>query len=353
MGLSTKPYLIRAIHEWCTDSGYRAYIAVSVDSRTVVPREFVRGGEIVLNVSPAATNRLHIGNELIEFEARFGGVARAVSIPVDNVSAIYAQETGQGMAFEVPKPLALEPGQGAEDAPDSPVAGSAAEPPAAADAEAAASQRRPGGRPKLRAVPSPAEPPPEAGEKSASEEAEPLSGGAQAPTVVSEPEAAPPESADGGARGAGGSDKPASRRRKPSPRTGPALSAVPAADEQRAPAAEPGSDSKADGQGADSAADVPGKKRRATRTPRKTSTDDEASGEKATEDAPKAPRARTPRARKPKVDASAKVDASEAPDVGASSATEGDAASTTAGSPPVDEPPRPPRRGPPKLTRVK
>src|SRR5690606_13256996 len=65
--ISTKPYLIRAIHEWCTDSGYRPYIAVTVDEHTIVPREFVRGGEIVLNVSPAATNRLRIGNDLIEF----------------------------------------------------------------------------------------------------------------------------------------------------------------------------------------------------------------------------------------------------------------------------------------------
>jgi stringent starvation protein B len=107
--ISTKPYLIRAIHEWCTDSGYRPYIAVVVDEHTVVPREFVRNGEIVLNVSSAATNRLRITNELIEFEARFGGVPRSVSIPMSNVSAIYAQETGHGMAFEVPKALALAP----------------------------------------------------------------------------------------------------------------------------------------------------------------------------------------------------------------------------------------------------
>jgi stringent starvation protein B len=104
--ISTKPYLIRAIHEWCTDCGYRPYIAVSVDEGTVVPREFVRGGEIVLNVSVAATNHLVIGNDAIEFEARFGGIARSVSIPIGNVSAIYAQETGHGMAFDVPKSLA-------------------------------------------------------------------------------------------------------------------------------------------------------------------------------------------------------------------------------------------------------
>lgn len=116
--LSTKPYLIRAIHEWCTDSGYRPHIAVVVDEDTVVPREFVRNGEIVLNVSAAATNRLRITNEFVEFEARFGGIARSVSVPIDNVTAIYAQETGHGMAFDVPKALALvpEPAQAGEDA---------------------------------------------------------------------------------------------------------------------------------------------------------------------------------------------------------------------------------------------
>ncbi len=100
--VSTKPYLIRAIYEWCTDSGYRPFIAVVVDARTQVPREFVRNSEIVLNIAAAATNRLQIGNELLEFEARFGGVARHVSIPIDNVRAIFAQENGHGMAFEVP-----------------------------------------------------------------------------------------------------------------------------------------------------------------------------------------------------------------------------------------------------------
>jgi stringent starvation protein B len=113
--ISTKPYLIRALYEWCADNGYRPYIAVAVDERTLVPREFVRNGEIVLNISAAATNRLAIGNELLEFEARFGGVARQVSIPIENVSAIFAQENGHGMAFEVPKALALAPEAGGDD----------------------------------------------------------------------------------------------------------------------------------------------------------------------------------------------------------------------------------------------
>jgi stringent starvation protein B len=106
---STKPYLIRAIHEWCTDNGYTPYLAVSIDSRCVVPRDFVKAGEIVLNVSSTATNALSLGNDLIEFQARFGGVAREISVPVECVSAVYARENGHGMAFDVPKPLAITP----------------------------------------------------------------------------------------------------------------------------------------------------------------------------------------------------------------------------------------------------
>jgi stringent starvation protein B len=95
--VSTKPYLIRAIHEWCSDSGYTPYIAVVADDNVNVPREFVKNGEIVLNISPLATNRLSLGNEFIEFQARFGGQAREVSVPIDKVIAIYARENGQGM----------------------------------------------------------------------------------------------------------------------------------------------------------------------------------------------------------------------------------------------------------------
>lgn len=99
--ISTKPYLLRAIYDWCTDQGYTPHITVVVDGYAQVPQEHVKNGEIVLNVGALATNRLQIGNELIEFQARFGGVARSIVVPVNNVSAIYARETGQGMAFEV------------------------------------------------------------------------------------------------------------------------------------------------------------------------------------------------------------------------------------------------------------
>ena len=108
---STKPYLIRAIYEWCADNGYTPYLAVTVDARTIVPREHVKNGEIVLNVSPLATNGMKLGNDFVEFQARFGGRARDLSVPVENVTAIYAKETGHGMAFDVPKPLALTPDQ--------------------------------------------------------------------------------------------------------------------------------------------------------------------------------------------------------------------------------------------------
>jgi stringent starvation protein B len=106
-GSSTKPYLLRAIHEWCADNGFTPYLAVAVDERTEVPREHVREGEIVLNISVSATNKLALGNERIEFQARFGGVARSISVPIENVTAIYARETGHGMAFDVPKAMAI------------------------------------------------------------------------------------------------------------------------------------------------------------------------------------------------------------------------------------------------------
>ena len=100
--ISTKPYLLRAIYEWCTDNGYTPYLAAMVDSHTRVPREFVKDGEIVLNISFTATSGLKMDNDLIHFSARFGGVARDIVVPVENVVAIYARENGQGMAFPMP-----------------------------------------------------------------------------------------------------------------------------------------------------------------------------------------------------------------------------------------------------------
>ena len=99
--IPTKPYLLRALFEWCVDNGYTPHIAVKVDSRTQVPAEYVKNGEIVLNISPNAVHKLQMGNDQVEFSARFGGVARQISLPVANIYALYARETGHGMTFEV------------------------------------------------------------------------------------------------------------------------------------------------------------------------------------------------------------------------------------------------------------
>ena len=107
--ISTKPYMLRAIYEWCTDSGYTPYLAVKVDASTTVPMEYVKKGEIVLNISFGATSGLKMDNDSIRFHARFGGVSREIYVPVNNVMAIYANENGQGMAFE--------PQTGGADAP--------------------------------------------------------------------------------------------------------------------------------------------------------------------------------------------------------------------------------------------
>ncbi|HZH57919.1 ClpXP protease specificity-enhancing factor [Yanghanlia caeni] len=98
---STKPYLIRALHEWCTDNGYTPHIVVTVDENTTVPPAHIRDGQITLNIGTLATNRLVLGNEYIEFQTRFGGVTENICVPVAAVSAIYARETGAGMGFEV------------------------------------------------------------------------------------------------------------------------------------------------------------------------------------------------------------------------------------------------------------
>jgi stringent starvation protein B len=101
-GSSTRPYLIRALHDWCTDNGFTPYVAVFVDAQVQVPVEYVKNNEIVLNVGFEATSSLKLGNETIEFKARFGGSSREIIVPIDHVIAIYARENGQGMAFPMP-----------------------------------------------------------------------------------------------------------------------------------------------------------------------------------------------------------------------------------------------------------
>jgi stringent starvation protein B len=98
---STRPYLIRALYDWCSENGFTPYVAVKVDNSVQVPREYVQGGEIVLNVSMDATSSLKLGNDFIEFKARFGGKPREIMVPIHRVMAIYARENGQGMAFPV------------------------------------------------------------------------------------------------------------------------------------------------------------------------------------------------------------------------------------------------------------
>ncbi len=124
-GSSTRPYLIRALHDWCTDNGFTPYIAVFVDAQVQVPAEYVKNNEIVLNVGFEATSALKLGNEAIEFKARFGGSSRDIMVPIDHVIAIYARENGQGMAFPMPSdgqvnqgaPISAAPVPGATRAP--------------------------------------------------------------------------------------------------------------------------------------------------------------------------------------------------------------------------------------------
>lgn len=102
--ISTKPYFIRAIYEWCSDSGLTPYLSVKVDDNTRVPIEYVKNGEIVLNVSQSATRNLTMSNELIQFSARFNGVSREISVPIYAVQGVFARENGQGAFFNAEAP---------------------------------------------------------------------------------------------------------------------------------------------------------------------------------------------------------------------------------------------------------
>ncbi len=156
--ISTKPYLLRALYEWCVDNGYTPHVAVKVDSRSQVPSEYVKNGEITLNVSPSAVHKLQMGNELIEFSARFAGVARQISVPVACVYALYARETGHGMTFEVeaaPKAaLQPEPARDPGDENGKPGPSNEAGPalPAPAGGSGGEPPRPTGGKPQLRRI---------------------------------------------------------------------------------------------------------------------------------------------------------------------------------------------------------
>ena len=131
-----QPYFLRALYEWCVDSGYTPYISVRVDSGAKVPNAYVKDGQIVLNIGPAAVRNLNMDNVWISFSARFGGVSQIIEVPVANVLAIYAKETGEGMAFQ-PSQTGTPPSEAADDPQDSEI-------PTPPD--------RPKGRPSLRVV---------------------------------------------------------------------------------------------------------------------------------------------------------------------------------------------------------
>ena len=101
---AAKPYLIRALYEWCGDAGYTPFLAVKVDENTKVPTAFVKNGEIVLNLSPSATHKLTMDNHWVLFNARFGGVSHEVAVPMQAVTGIFAKETGYGLAFKAGQP---------------------------------------------------------------------------------------------------------------------------------------------------------------------------------------------------------------------------------------------------------
>jgi len=111
--ISNKPYLVRALYEWCADSGLTPYLSVRVNERTRVPVEYVKNGEIILNISQDATRNLTLGNDLIQFSTRFNGVSRELSIPMETVNGIFAKENGQGLFFN-DAPNAMEQNAGGD-----------------------------------------------------------------------------------------------------------------------------------------------------------------------------------------------------------------------------------------------
>ncbi|MFZ4554225.1 MAG: ClpXP protease specificity-enhancing factor [Betaproteobacteria bacterium] len=118
---STRPYMIRAIYEWCSDCGETPFLSVRVSDRVVVPREYVRDGEIVLNVSASAIRHLVIANDAVTFSTRFGGVSHEVFVPIDAVAGIFSRESGQGMFFEAEEPGPAAGPSAPTDAPPRPV----------------------------------------------------------------------------------------------------------------------------------------------------------------------------------------------------------------------------------------
>jgi len=107
--ISTKPYLVRAIHEWCTDNDFTPHLLVVVDEHTRVPMAYVKEGEIVLNLNYGATKNLHLDNDAVVFSARFNGEPHQLYVPMHAIKGIFARENGQGMFFDVGEPEGPEP----------------------------------------------------------------------------------------------------------------------------------------------------------------------------------------------------------------------------------------------------
>lgn len=125
--LSTRPYLIRAIYEWCVDAGFTPHILVHVDEHTRVPAGYVKEGQIVLNVGSNAVRDLAIDNDWIMFSARFSGTSQEIAVPINRVAAIFARENGQGMHFEVQEATegeeVVQADESSEDLPPEPPKG--------------------------------------------------------------------------------------------------------------------------------------------------------------------------------------------------------------------------------------
>lgn len=136
---SSRPYLVRALYEWIVDNDCTPHMLVNSDFPAVqVPQGFASDGQIVLNISPSAVRQLHMDNEAVSFEGRFGGVPHSLYVPIGAILGIYARENGQGMVFDLESPF--EGGDGADLEEEDGMPPPDSEPP------------RPSGRPSLKVV---------------------------------------------------------------------------------------------------------------------------------------------------------------------------------------------------------
>ncbi len=119
---SRRPYMLRAMHQWMTDSGLTPHVIVNVQVQGVeVPQAYIKDGKIVLNLSYTATQRLDMANDWVEFDARFSGVIHRVRFPVSAVLGVYARETGEGMVFSNDDGGSDPPDDSPGSGPDKPI----------------------------------------------------------------------------------------------------------------------------------------------------------------------------------------------------------------------------------------